>query len=151
MPYPAPSGLRLRELASGPLVLVVPPGHRLAGTAAVTLRDLAGEPFIDFPSGYGTRAVTDRAFSAGGLDRHVSIEITNGATAAAFVRHGLGVALLPDFVAASSDLARIPVTDADLRWTFALAASETRRGSTAAHALLKLVEQRLTRGPATAG
>jgi DNA-binding transcriptional LysR family regulator len=75
----------------------------------------------------------------------VSIEITNGATSAAYVQHGLGVALLPDFVAPSSkNFARLPVTDADLRWSFALATPETRRGSAAARALLKLVEQRLT-------
>ncbi len=33
----------------------------------------------------------------------MSIEITNGATGAAYVQHGLSVALLPDFVVASSD------------------------------------------------
>jgi DNA-binding transcriptional LysR family regulator len=65
LPSPAPSGIRLRELASSPLVLVVPAGHRLADHAAVTLRDFAGESLIGFPVGYGTRAVTDRAFSAG--------------------------------------------------------------------------------------
>lgn len=148
MPLPAPSGIRLRELATGSLVLVVPAGHRLAGRAAVDLPDFADEPLIDFPVGYGTRAVTDRAFSVAGLDRQVSIEITNGAIGAAYVRHGLGVALLPDFVAPSGeDFARLPVTGADLRWSFALATPETRRGGAAARALLKLVEQRLTDVP----
>jgi DNA-binding transcriptional LysR family regulator len=47
--------------------------------------------------------VTDRAFSACGLDHQVSIEITNDATGAAYVQHGLGAALLPGFVVASSD------------------------------------------------
>ncbi|WP_447040491.1 LysR substrate-binding domain-containing protein [Streptomyces sp. DSM 118878] len=78
-----------------PLDLVVPAGHRLADRSRVALGELAGEAFIDFPSGYGNRVVTDRAFIAAGLRRHVTIEITAIGAGADFVRHGLGVALLP--------------------------------------------------------
>lgn len=140
MPSRLPAGVQLRELASGLIDVVVPAGHPLAHRTTVALHEIAGEPFIDFPIGYGNRTVADRAFAAAGLDREVSIEITDIAAGAGYVRQGLGVALLPGFIVPDDrDLARLRVADADLRWPLALATSRTRRLSAAARALLDLV------------
>ena len=64
LPGPAPAGLIVRPVAGEPLVLVGRPGHALAGTP-VTIAELAAEPFIDYPPGWGTRASADRVFAEG--------------------------------------------------------------------------------------
>jgi len=140
MPGGAPPTVALRELADAPLDLVVPAGHPLADRAEVRLPDFADEPFVDFPVGYGNRTVTDRAFDAAGLTRSVSIEIVNIGTGADFVRHGMGVALLPRFlIPVRSDLRSLPVTGADVRWPLSAATSTLRRPSAATRALLALL------------
>jgi DNA-binding transcriptional LysR family regulator len=150
LPSQAPAGIRVRELASAPLDLVVPADHRLADREEVALADIAGEMFVDFPVGYGNRAVTDRAFASAGLHRQVSVEITDIAAGAAYVRHGLGVALLPRFVIRRrKDLRRLAVTGADLNWPLGLAMSQTRRPSAAARAMIEMITTRGT--PAGAG
>lgn len=81
IPGEAPPGLSLRVLVQETLVVICSPSHPLAsaGGAAeeVTLAMLAGESFIDFPAGWGNRAVVDQAFAAVGLDRQVSFEVAD--------------------------------------------------------------------------
>jgi DNA-binding transcriptional LysR family regulator len=143
-PLPGAHGAQWRDLTATPLDLVVPAGHRLADQSRVALGELAGEAFIDFPSGYGNRAVTDRAFAAAGLQRHVAIEITAIGSGADFVRNGLGVALLPRGSTESDDgLVALPVTGADLNWPISLATPGNRTSSAAARAFERLVDQQL--------
>ncbi|MCX0275183.1 LysR substrate-binding domain-containing protein [Nocardia zapadnayensis] len=109
--------------------------HRLAGRSRVALEELADEEFIDFPSGYGNRAVTDRAFTRAGLRRHVTIEIAAIGAGADFVRHRMGVALLPrGSTGHDIDLVSLPVTGADLDWPISLATPSNRAPSAAARA-----------------
>ncbi|MEU8708394.1 LysR substrate-binding domain-containing protein [Streptomyces sp. NPDC048565] len=141
IPGSPPPGAQWRELTVTPLDLVVPAGHRLAARSRVALGELAGEAFIDFPSGYGNRAVTDRAFTTAGLRRHVTIEITAILAGADFVRHGLGVALLPrGSTEPGADLVSLPVTGADLNWPISLATPGNRAPSAAARAFERLID-----------
>ncbi|MDQ0808711.1 DNA-binding transcriptional LysR family regulator [Streptomyces sp. B3I7] len=144
IPDSPPAGVRWRDLTAMPLDLVVPASHRLADRNRVALGELAGEAFIDFPSGYGNRAVTDRAFTAAGLRRHVTIEITAIGAGADFVRHGLGVALLPrGSTEPDAGLVSLPVTGADLDWPISLATPGNRARSAAARAFECLVDLHL--------
>jgi DNA-binding transcriptional LysR family regulator len=86
----------VRELTSVPFDLVGPASHPLARLSAVHIGQLTDEPFLDFPRGYGNRAVVDQAFAAANIRHSVGLEVTDVASAADFVRHGLG--LLPRFV-----------------------------------------------------
>lgn len=139
---PTPAGVHLRELATAQMDLVVPAGHRLASLTTVTLHDLADEQFVDFPGGYGNRVVADRAFAAADINRHVVIEITDIATAAAYVAEGLGIALLPRFIIpARADIRTLIVSGAELSWRMAVATSTERRLPAAATAFLDLLEQ----------
>ncbi|GAA2117810.1 LysR family transcriptional regulator [Kitasatospora saccharophila] len=146
---PPPHGLRLEPVASTRLLLAVPGDHRLARRTSVPIRDLAREAFVDFPAGYGNRALTDGAFKAVGLDRQVAIEITNVEDGADYVRNGLGIALLPESSGhPASGLVHLPVADADLRWTVFLAVPETHP-TAAARALRTLAAEHapVRRGP----
>jgi DNA-binding transcriptional LysR family regulator len=146
LPGPTPPGVRLSPLASAPLVLVVPADHPLAGRTTVTVDELGSEPFVDFPVGYGNRAVVDRAFAAASVSRHVVLEVTDVATGADFVRHGLGIAILPEFVVPDSpELATSTIAGADLIWPMAVASSSTRRPSAAARVMLGLFEEQAPR------
>ncbi|MCT9930196.1 LysR family transcriptional regulator [Planotetraspora sp. A-T 1434] len=141
LPGPRPAGLTVRELASVPVVLVVRADHPLAGERDVPLARLAEEEFIDFPPGYGNRTVVDRAFAMAGLERRVTLEVTDLASASGFVRHGLGVAFLPDFIAPQDPgLAVLWTSDATLTWSLCVATSSTRRPSAAVRALLEGVD-----------
>lgn len=140
IPEPTPAGVALRELATDSLALVVAADHPLAGRDQVPIEELDGETFIDFPVGFGIRAVADRAFEAVGVTRRVAVEITNLAEGADYVRHGLGIALLPQFVPVRDDLARITVTAANLTWRVSLAVPAGRSPSAAARALVAMID-----------
>ena len=136
LPGEAPAGLAVRPLAQEPLALICAAKHPLASVESVPLETLAEEAFIDFPVGWGTRAVVDRAFAAAGIDRQVSFEVADYATAAGLVGNGLGVAFVPTSTAASLDgVARVRV-DAALDWRILVATAATRRASAAARAFL---------------
>ena len=144
VPGRPPTGVHLRQLLWRPMELVLPAGHRLAGREVVRIADLAGEQFVDFPVGYGNRTVVDRAFAAAGVQRHVSLEVVDISTGAGFVRHGLGIAILPRFaVPDEADLVVLPVADADLDWPLGVATSAVRAPSAAARALLGMIDDHL--------
>jgi DNA-binding transcriptional LysR family regulator len=141
-PGPPPPGLRLTDLARSVAVLVVPAAHPLAGRGRVAISELAGLDFVDSPVGYGNRTVADRAFAAASLTRRVTIEITDISTGADFVRHGLGIALLPRFALAGAEgVAVLEVDDADLVWPLSLAVPADRAPSAAARAMTGLARE----------
>lgn len=144
LPGEAPAGLAVRPLAQEPLVLICAVKHPLADEEAVRLESLAEETFVDFPVGWGTRAIVDRAFAAAGIDRQVSFEVAEYGTAAGLVGHGLGVAFVPASAAPGLDgVAQVPVESAALNWRILVATSSTRRVSAAARAFLaELLAQR---------
>lgn len=111
-----PKGVHGRELARGELVGVTALGHPLAGRERVELRDLADEPFVDFPSGTAARAQTDEAFAAAGVRRDVAFEISTADFMARLIRQGLGIGLMPaSFVPQLTGLAVLEIRDAPAR------------------------------------
>lgn len=144
LPGRRPSGIQQIELARSVIDLVVPDDHALAARSSVPIGDLAGLDFIDSPAGYGNRAVVDRAFAAAGVPRRVTIEIPDIATGADFVRHGLGIALLPRFILDRPEgLTTLTVTGADLEWPVSLATPADRAPGAAARALISLIRESL--------
>jgi DNA-binding transcriptional LysR family regulator len=145
VPGRPPTGVRVRQLLWRRLELALPPDHRLVGRSSVRIEDLADEPFVDFPIGYGNRVVVDRAFAAAGVERHVAVEVTDMSTGADFVRQGLGIAILPRF-AVPEDLGLVMsrVTDADLEWPLGIATSVVRAPNAAVRALLARIDDHLT-------
>jgi len=140
IPGENPAHITLTDLARIPMDVVLPVDHPLAGSASVAVGDLAGYDFIDSPDGFGNRAVADRAFAASGADRRVTIELNDIATAPAYVRSGLGIALLPRFALHDAQgTVVVPVSGADLDWPMSLATPSDRTPSAAAAALIELI------------
>ncbi|MFE9581185.1 LysR family transcriptional regulator [Nocardia sp. NPDC006044] len=144
---PGPFGrkLRLTELRSFPMRLLVPATHPLAERRSVRLQELEGEAFVDLAQGFGSRAVVDRAFAAANLTRTVSIELGDGSVVADYVRQGLGIAILPEAYAWTDATVRSLTLTAssDLTWRMCLAAPRDRELGTAAQVLTTMVRDAL--------
>jgi DNA-binding transcriptional LysR family regulator len=140
-PGPAAPGIALRELAAAPLELVVPATHRLAGRPTARIEELAGEPFVDFPPGYGNRDLVDRAFAAANVPRSIIIEVPDLATGADFVLHQLGIAILPRFFIPHDRALHVMGIDGiDMRWPLTLATCRAREPTAATRALLGMLD-----------
>lgn len=135
-------GLTLTPLSREPVLLAVPPGHRLSGRTSVDLATLADETFVELPVGWGTRIVSDRAFAAAGVTRTVTYEVNDTPTLVEFVRYGLAVALLPrSIVDSAPDLEALPLRRPAPQFETAIAVASDRRLSAATHALLSVIRR----------
>jgi DNA-binding transcriptional LysR family regulator len=138
--------LSTRELLRVPQVLAVPAGHPLARKRAVTVADLADEDFVDFPVGYASRAVSDQMFAGAKVDRRIAVEVSDVQNAADFVRHGVGIAIIPSYAVAECDGVRaVKVKNQSLEWSLHLATPRKRRPTAAVRALSGLVDGHLQR------
>ncbi|HEY5316858.1 MAG TPA: LysR family transcriptional regulator [Solirubrobacteraceae bacterium] len=144
LPERRPAGIALTPLASEPMMLICPEGHRLAKRRSIRLSELAGEPFVDHPSGWGTRMTSDRAFAAAGMERTVVFEVGDSASVVDLARHGLGVALLPaSLVADTGGLGLVPLRGGALVWEVSLALPANRPVSAAADAFAQAAARSL--------
>src|SRR6202035_2463967 len=79
LPDDGPPGLTLIPLASEPIMLAVPAGHPLAGSAGVKLASVRDETLVDLPAGWGIRMAVDRSFAAAGVTRSIAFEVNDTA------------------------------------------------------------------------
>ena len=136
------------ELIDEPMCALVPGGHPLARLTEVDLSAMAGLEFVDFPVGYGSRDVVDRAFDRANVTRAVTLEIGDSRTVADYVRHGLGVAIVARAIVGDvHGLACLDMSDAGLTWPLLVARARNRPTSAASRAfealLLDFVATRL--------
>jgi DNA-binding transcriptional LysR family regulator len=142
LPGPAAADLNVQVLASVPLILVVPDSHPLAGAGAVSLAQIAEFPFVDSPPGFGNRVIVDNAFAAAGLEREVTLEVSDIATATAYIRRGLGIGFLSDFLLPDrTGLDALHIADKVLHWRLQVATSAKRHPSAALQAFLHLLAE----------
>ncbi len=145
-----PRELTAWELLQVPQVLAVPTGHRLARRRSVELADLADEAFVDFPPGFGTRTLIDQTFDAAGINRQVVVEALGIDNGVQFVRHGVGLSILPGYAVADEEAIRaVPIKDQDFQWSLYMATLRKRKPSVALRALLGLVVAHLHHPPGT--
>jgi DNA-binding transcriptional LysR family regulator len=88
------------------LLLVTMPGHPLAKRKKVTPQDVAGEPFVLFEAGSGTRRVIDRFFLSENIEPNVVMETENVEIIKAMVKTGLGIGIVPYIAVAREVRAR---------------------------------------------
>ncbi len=107
-----PGALASRTLHTEPLVIAVAADHPLAKRRSATLDALNGTPIVTLTRGSGLRTVLEHAFARAGITPDIRAETDDVTLIADLVRHGLGVALLPESVAAR---ARQPLVGIPLR------------------------------------
>jgi DNA-binding transcriptional LysR family regulator len=127
-------GLASHIIACEDLVLACAPAHRLAAAKSVTLEQLAGEEFVDFEQGRGTRMLVDRGFAEAGLRRRLAFEVSDLETLLDLVSHGLGVALLPRDVVLGrrGKLACVNLRGVELCWELVVTHKAAGRAGAAA-------------------
>ncbi|MYN14413.1 LysR family transcriptional regulator [Pusillimonas sp. TS35] len=96
-PAPSAADVQIETLLHEPMVAVLPSAHRLSGRAAISLRDLNGEPFIFYPRKVGT-GIYDavvQACASCGFEPEVRVEVPQMTSVITFVAAGMGVSLVP--------------------------------------------------------
>ena len=77
------------------LLLVTTPTHPWARRRRVAPRDLAGQPFILFEAGSGTRKVIDHFFATEKIEPTIVMDTENVEIIKAMVKTGLGIGIVP--------------------------------------------------------
>lgn len=103
--------LDVRLLLREPMVLVAPPGHRLRGRRAVSLPELAEEPFVVMKAGTSLRELVEAICATAGFHPRVALESSQLASVVSLAQAGVGVTIVPE-MAAGPDGAGIRISDA---------------------------------------
>jgi DNA-binding transcriptional LysR family regulator len=144
--------LEFTPLASHPMQLCCPADHPLAQRSAVTLRDLADEPFVELPVTWGARMAIDRAFERADVRRDSRYEVADAGTLVDFVHHGLAVAILPALVIDPRAHVRlVPIRRHAPVFTTSIAAAAGRELSAPAAALLDTARRVASTSPHPSG
>jgi DNA-binding transcriptional LysR family regulator len=135
-----PEGLDHRLLFEDELVLVVAPGHPLAGRVQVSLAALREEPFVFLREGTGLRRAVELAAHTAGFDPLVRFETNELTRVLALVARGLGVSAVSRAVAqtAGDQVVAVRLRPA-LRRRVALVWRAGRHRAPAANAFLRHV------------
>jgi DNA-binding transcriptional LysR family regulator len=114
--FPAPGALDFLDLDPVPLVLAAAPGHRLADRTALAPGDLSGERLLVNRASACSFALAAEQLFGPEVER---VQAGSVAVMRAWVRRGLGIALLPRFAVAdeldAGTLVRLPVPTPTLR------------------------------------
>lgn len=104
-----PARMSRTELGRRPMVLLAPPQHPLAALDSVGWADLRETDFVDFQESWAVRSVNDEMCAAHGVTRRVRCTVNDVHTLIDLVQRGLGVALVPQHVAAKPQAAGLAV------------------------------------------
>ncbi|MCQ4085754.1 LysR family transcriptional regulator [Saccharibacillus sp. JS10] len=107
--------LDYERITDEPIDLAVPPGHRLAlhadstSITGIDIKELEHEPFIILKQGQGFRKMVLDLCREAGFEPQVVFESSNMETLQSLVAAGMGVTLVPRFVARSKHSSLLPV------------------------------------------
>lgn len=133
-------GLSFTELGREPMLLACAATHRLAGRDSVPLLELADEPFVDGPEGWGIRLASDQLFLRAGITRTLRYEVNDSLSIVEFVAAGLAVALIPPSMAEHvRGVQLIPLEGEAPMFRTLLGAPTMRRAPGAVHAFAEFI------------
>lgn len=113
-PRPQAPKLAWRSLFRQRLGIAFPCGHRLAVAAAVSMSELADEPFVAMQPGFGMRRLLDELCAAAQFQPRIILESATLTSTAGLVAAGLGISLMPiDGSEHAAGVSVLPLADAD--------------------------------------
>jgi DNA-binding transcriptional LysR family regulator len=106
------------------MTLACRPEHELTSAKRVGWTALSCEAYVDFNTDWGSRQVSDRAFVAAGVARHIASEVNDVHTLLDLVEHGLGIAVVPEHIARkkAGTLVALPLPADTPTWDVTIAA-----------------------------
>lgn len=113
--------LEYRALFTEGLLAVLPLRHPLVGKGRITLKQLAGEPFILMKTGHGFRQIVLDLLRRAGVEPKVVFESGEIETVQALVAAGLGISLVPEMVRRASGIAYAELAQSGASRTLILA------------------------------
>ncbi len=133
------------EIGRRPILLLCPPDHRLATTTKADWTDLDGLDYIDFHDSWAVRSINDEVCRAHGVHRRVSCTVDDIHTLLDLVHRGLGVALVPQTIAAKPQATGLAVvqlpSDSGAEWVVSVVTAPRSPETAAAVHLLELLSQ----------
>ncbi len=94
LPERVPAGVRTMEAYSIGRCVITPVGHPLLKKRRCTLEDIAAWPLITYEDTFSTGQVVDHAFQRRGLTPRVVMRATDSSIIKAYVREGIGIAVI---------------------------------------------------------
>lgn len=138
LPVPSRSrpGIRIDRVTTMRLALACSATDPVAERRSVAYRDIADSPFIDFPEPWGNRTIVDHMFAGEHVERRVTIEVVDVATALRMVQGGLGLAFVPEeFIASAPGVVKVDLQHPPPSVELGLAVAQDRPRSEATDAL----------------
>jgi DNA-binding transcriptional LysR family regulator len=136
--------LRSQVVYRDHMVLVVPPGHRLAGRRTIDLKVLGEETFIAHNALTPTRAAIIDLFAKCETPLRMTMELGTLSTIQDFVAQGAGVAILPRMTVAAAiadgRLVEVPVRQLKVEKLIRMVSRRDEALSHAAKAFIQLVQ-----------
>lgn len=130
------TGIHVDRITTMRLALVCSADDALARRRSVSYRDIADRRFIDFPEPWGNRAVVDGMFADEHVERRVSLEVVDVATALRMTGGGLGLAFVPEeFVPSAPGVVKVDLAHPPPPVELGLAVARDRPRSEATEAL----------------
>lgn len=133
--------LRSWTLYREPIMVVMSPGHALAGKAGITLSDLNGIDVIELDGDGSARRLRELCAETSVASKHRA-RAANREQLLSLVREGLGVALLPASAAGEPGLVARALEGVKLERAVVLGTVAGRRFSPASDAFVKLARMR---------
>lgn len=140
-----PVGIETRVVVDEALVAAVEADDPLADTTSISLSDLRDRALVCLPRGTGVRTCLDNACARVGIQPRIAFEASDPTVVAQLATRGLGVAVLPESVAAlcAPELLAIEIVEPSMRSTIELAWRADGPISPAARELIELACHRL--------
>lgn len=145
-----PEGIASDALIDEALVAAVTHDDPLASTTTMPLSDLRERALVCLPRGTGVRRALDDACASLGIQPRIAFEASDPNVVAQLAGRGLGVAILPESVAAAhaGTLATVAIAEPTPRSRVELAWRADGPLSPAARALIALARETLSAAPA---
>ena len=140
---PPPAGVVSEQIATMRMVLAARADDPLARDRDVAYHEVASRRFIDFPEHWGNRLIIDRLFHDAGVERVVTIEVVDVASALEMVQARLGLAFVPEeALAECHDLVRVDLRQPPPRIGLGLTSLDDRPMSEATRAFREALLRR---------
>jgi LysR family transcriptional regulator, transcriptional activator of the cysJI operon len=139
-------GLTVESNWKDKLILICPPGHRLAARKSVSIQELQNEQFVSFGFDQPTRKAIDRLFKLNKVEIRRSLEFDNIETVKRAVEIEQGISIVPSTTIVEEQkvgsLIAVEIESADMWRPIGLVQRSARNKTAASQAFVTMLKKR---------